>query len=355
MKEIEQQIFRWIRENPMISQNELAKLAHTSRSSVAAYISDLEKTGYLRGKGYIVNPRDYVVVVGGVTIDTFGIPEPQVLDHKSKVGKVKTEVGGLGRNSAVNLSRLGIPTYFISVFGYDHAGEIFKEDAMKNDVDITYTAQIPDTPTSRYLYINQVDHNRIVGVDDSSIHNKMTPEFMKKRATVLRYASMIVLDPNLPQATINWICDNFNQPIIADSINRVQRLESGLKSIDTVVLSRSALASLTKSKEDGHLATIKEIKQIHEAGVKHIFVYDSEDGFIYQNYQDTMATELGIQNIKNVNGVGSSVIAGIIYSRRQNLSMKDEFQNAVRCAQITMQTNANVSDRISPQILITHK
>lgn len=39
----EQQIFEWIKQNPMISQNELAELAGITRSGVAAHISNLVK------------------------------------------------------------------------------------------------------------------------------------------------------------------------------------------------------------------------------------------------------------------------------------------------------------------------
>ncbi|WP_422730471.1 winged helix-turn-helix transcriptional regulator [Lentilactobacillus rapi] len=39
----EQQILEWIKQNPMISQNELAKLAGITRSGVAAHISNLVK------------------------------------------------------------------------------------------------------------------------------------------------------------------------------------------------------------------------------------------------------------------------------------------------------------------------
>ena len=51
----EAQIFQWIMENPMISQEELAAKAGIARSSAAVHISNLMKKGYILGKGYVTN------------------------------------------------------------------------------------------------------------------------------------------------------------------------------------------------------------------------------------------------------------------------------------------------------------
>ena len=61
----ERQLLRWIEENPMISQQELADKAGITRSSAAVHISNLMKKGYIAGKGYIVRSAPYAVVIGG--------------------------------------------------------------------------------------------------------------------------------------------------------------------------------------------------------------------------------------------------------------------------------------------------
>ena len=53
MTQRERQILKWIEENPLISQQELADKAGIARSSVAVHISNLMKQGHIAGKGYI--------------------------------------------------------------------------------------------------------------------------------------------------------------------------------------------------------------------------------------------------------------------------------------------------------------
>ena len=73
MTQRERQILRWIEENPMISQQELAEKAGITRSSIAVHISNLMKKGHIAGKGYIVRTAPYAVVVGGVNMDIASI------------------------------------------------------------------------------------------------------------------------------------------------------------------------------------------------------------------------------------------------------------------------------------------
>ena len=60
----ERQILNWIEENPMISQEELARKAGITRSSVAVHVSNLMKKGHIAGRGYVLNSSAYVAVVG---------------------------------------------------------------------------------------------------------------------------------------------------------------------------------------------------------------------------------------------------------------------------------------------------
>ena len=102
----EQQILAWIKQNPLISQNELAELCGITRSGVAAHISNLMKKGYIQGKGYIVTPPSYVAVVGAINIDHYGVAMQDVVGESSNMGRIVSSVGGIGYNIAYNLTPL---------------------------------------------------------------------------------------------------------------------------------------------------------------------------------------------------------------------------------------------------------
>ena len=115
----EAQIFQWIMENPMISQEELAAKAGIARSSAAVHISNLMKKGYILGKGYVTSGPDYCVVIGGAGIDIGGVPEEALVEGESGSGRIVQSLGGTGRNIAHSLRLLGVGTKLVTTIGDD--------------------------------------------------------------------------------------------------------------------------------------------------------------------------------------------------------------------------------------------
>ena len=72
MTKRERQILDWIIQDPMVTQETLAKRAGIARSSVAVHVSNLMKKGHIVGKGYILPEVGYVAVAGAVNVDIGG-------------------------------------------------------------------------------------------------------------------------------------------------------------------------------------------------------------------------------------------------------------------------------------------
>ena len=120
----EAQLLKWIKENPMISQQELADRAGITRSSAAVHISNLMKKGYIAGRGYVVSEPSYTVVVGGLNRDIGGIPYRPLVPRDSNPGKVSISIGGVGRNIAHNMSLLDIKVSFLTALGDDEFTDV---------------------------------------------------------------------------------------------------------------------------------------------------------------------------------------------------------------------------------------
>ena len=115
----ENEILEILKNNPMISQQEIADMLDISRASVAVHITNLMKKGQILGKGYILRKENYVTVIGGSNMDIQGFPNNPLVMKDSNPGKVDISMGGVGRNIAENLSRLDVNTKLISAMGND--------------------------------------------------------------------------------------------------------------------------------------------------------------------------------------------------------------------------------------------
>ena len=222
MTQRERQLLEWIRENPMISQQELADKAGITRSSVAVHISNLMKKGCITGKGYIVRTAPYVAVVGGVNMDIGAVSAGKLVARDSNPGHVTTSLGGVGRNIAHNLCLLGQQTAMVTVMGDDDFGRRVQENARDIGLDLSASAVLPDCRTGTYLYIAGPDGDMALAVNDMDIYQCMTPDFLRQRLDFINGADLVVLETNLPEDSIRWLCDNCRAPILADPVSTIK-------------------------------------------------------------------------------------------------------------------------------------
>ncbi|CUS26332.1 HTH domain protein [Paucilactobacillus oligofermentans DSM 15707 = LMG 22743] len=350
----EYQILQWIKQNPMIHQDELSKLAGISRSGIAAHISSLMKKGYIQGKGYVVSPKKYAVVIGGVNADIFGISNSKIMTTTSNSGKVIHSTGGIGRNIALNLTKLNIYSYLISAYGDDFSGNQFREDSRQNELDITYSKQFSNTATSSYIYINDTSGNRVIGLDDMEINNFITPSFLSERMEIIKNANEVIVDTNIPEDSIKWILDNYEGSIYikAVSILKTKRLLTLLDRIDTLVINGVESPIISgkeiKNKDD----VIKNAEKIISKGVKNVFIYTENYGMLYASKDNKCFIENNIDNRENTNGMGASVTAALVLANRMNLDFCKTAQLGYKAANITSKSIDSVSNRISDKELL---
>ena len=104
LTEREKEILKVIKENPLVSQEEIAKKLSITRSSIAVHISNIMKKGYIIGKGYLINEDPYILSIGGANVDIQGYSYSPIKPHDSNPGKVSVSYGGVAKNIIDNNS-----------------------------------------------------------------------------------------------------------------------------------------------------------------------------------------------------------------------------------------------------------
>ena len=222
MTQRERQLLEWIRENPMISQQELAEKAGITRSSAAVHISSLMKKGYIAGRGYLLRTDPYIVVVGGVNMDIGAVSHAPLVARDSNPGRITTSLGGVGRNIAHNLCLLGEQVSMVTVLGQDSFAQSVRENAAAIGLDLTHSAVIPGGRTGTYLFIDDSDGDMALAVNDMAIYDHMTPDFLRQRLDYINHADLVVVETNLPEPSLHWLCEHCTAPLLALKPNRIE-------------------------------------------------------------------------------------------------------------------------------------
>ena len=76
----------------------------------------------------------YVVVLGAANLDINFFSKNTILKKDSNPGNISISPGGVGRNIAENIVKLGNKCHLISVFGNDFVGEYLKNDCYKKSI-----------------------------------------------------------------------------------------------------------------------------------------------------------------------------------------------------------------------------
>ena len=236
MTQRERQLLNWIKENPLISQQELADKAGITRSSVAVHISNLMKKGYISGKGYIIHTAPYVTVVGGVNMDIGGRPAAVPVMQDSNPGTVGMSLGGVGRNIAHNLSLLGVDTRMLTVFGDDLYAQKIAASCGELGIDISQSPVITGGRTSTYLFITDEQGDMMLAVSDMDIYRHLTPQMLAQRQKLLCNSQVIVVDTNIPADSIAWLAEHAGVPIFADPVStaKAEKLRPVLGKLHTL-------------------------------------------------------------------------------------------------------------------------
>src|ERR1700710_1820090 len=119
-----------------------------------------------------VLPRS-VLVVGGANLDLLARSRAALQLHTSNPGASARTPGGVGRNIAENLARLGTVTRLVLAVGNDPAGAELLERTQASGVE---TFEVPWTgATGTYTAILDADGSLLAGVADMAATEQIRP------------------------------------------------------------------------------------------------------------------------------------------------------------------------------------
>lgn len=353
MTQREEQILRWIREDPMISQQELADRAGITRSSAAVHISNLMKKGLIAGKGYVVNESAYAVVVGGVNIDIGGTSHKPLVAADSNPGRVTVSLGGVGRNIAHNMALLGVDTRMLTAFGDDLYARQITDSCADLGIDISRALRVPGCSTSTYLYIANEKGDMELAVSDMDIYDHMTPEFLSARRSMLNGARLVVADANIPAETLRWLAENVEVPIFADPVSTVkaEKLRPLLGKIHTLKPNRLEAELLSGVAIRDGASLHRAADALLDTGLQRVFISLGGDGVLAADHMGREHLPNLPGNMVNTTGCGDAFMAALAWAWLEDAALKDAALAGLAASAIAMECGETINPAMSAEAL----
>lgn len=351
----ERELLELIKQNPQISQNELAEKLDITRSSVSVHITNLSKKGYIAGRGYVLNEMDYVTVIGAANVDILGFSTDKLIYADSNPGRVKICSGGVGRNIAENLTRLEVSTKLITTLGDDMYGKSLLDECKRVGIDMNHCLIRKGELSSTYLALMDNNGEMALGLSDMSTLDKMPEEFIKRKTSIIKRSKIILLDTGLPQNLIEYILANFKDnlifldPVSVGKAKKVKRLIGGFHTLKLNKIESEFLSDMrTRDPQDLE----KVSRYFIDKGVERVFITLGKEGVYYRDGDYANCFKPNAVNVLNATGAGDAFMAGVIYCslNGKEIDYTAKFSSAM--SKLTLQSLDTVSQIISVENVV---
>lgn len=293
-----------------------------------------------------------VVVIGAASLDVKARAAAPLVARTSNHGRVTLSPGGVARNVAENLARLGLPVSLITAVGDDAFGRDLLERTARAGVDVTPSLAAPEARTGTYAAI--LDHvgDMTVSIDDMEIVRAITPAVLRARADRMRGASLIVVDANLQPAVLRQaltMARRFGVPVCADpvSVDLARRLKSRLCDIAIITPNAAEAAVLCGQPVESVDEAAEAARRLTACGVGLVVITLAERGLFYASTEGSGHVPAPRVDVVDATGAGDALTAGVLCGLFQGLPVDECMRLGVAAATLTLQTAETVYPSLS--------
>lgn len=302
----------------------------------------------------MMNTRFRCAVIGGANIDIGGFPSGRVAMQDSNPGRVRLSAGGVGRNIACNLARLGVETHLLAAFGDDAFARVALEDCARAGVDCTLAFTFPGEASSSYLFIADSGGDMQLAINDMAICDRLTPEVLRERLDALNAMDAVVLDANLPAETLTFLAENLRPPILADAVStaKAPRLLGAMPRLAAVKPNAIEAETLTGIPVHGPDSAARTATRLMELGARRAFITLGERGVCCADRRETLFLPGGAVRMVNATGAGDAFTAALAWAQLGRLSLDECCAAGLAAASIALESMDTVSPDMSRAALL---
>ncbi len=299
-----------------------------------------------------------MLVIGAAGLDIVGRPADVLQLGTSNPGYLRTSPGGVARNIAENLARLGLETSLITAVGDDPAGHQLLEDTARAGVQVDRALTISDQPTGSYLAL--LDHRGAMqlGLDDMRCIEAITPEHVASIESDFEAAALIALDANLSPETIDRVLELATRhriPVAADPTSRslAVRLEPHLRRL-LLITPNEAEAEVYAPHpvpHADHERALDAARYLVKSGVAIAIVTMAEFGVTYATATQNGHIPAQRTEVVDPTGAGDALTAAMIFGLLNAIPLDEAVRLAVSAAALTLRASGSVREDLSLELL----
>lgn len=356
LNEKEKLVFQLIKKNPYLSQLEMAEQLGMSRPALANMISTLIKRGEIIGRAYVLPEKNQIIAIGGANVDRKFSIEGNTQLGTSNPASVSESVGGVARNIAENLGRLGNRVSLLTTLGEDHDGLLIEQssDAYMN---FDLAEKLKNEATGSYTAVLDHTGELVIAMANMAIYDKLLPSMLQQHEATLQNASCIIIDLNCPLETVQFVKDFAKErtiplAIIPVSSPKMSHMPSDLHGVHYMICNRDEAETYLQQKVETFEHYEQAVKGLLEKGAEYALLTLGDRGVIV-GHQDTIThyEAVATEHIVDVTGAGDAFVSAFLYGMLNNETLEESVQLGLVNASKTLQSDKTVRTDLTKENL----
>lgn len=294
-----------------------------------------------------------VLVIGGANYDITAGITGSVVPADSNPARIFGSCGGVGRNIAENLARMGADAAFMTAWGDDPLSAALAESCRSVGLDISGCISIRGASAAMYMDILDSNGELLLAASDLTVLEQIPLEELAARREYISSFSHVFLDANLLPEQLETAAACADGKLFADavSVSKAPRLESVLTKLFALKVNRAELEILSgmnaRTETDMKAAAGKLISR----GVKRVFITLGAEGSCCLSENGFFTFHARKTAIESVTGAGDAFAAAIVLADMMEMNEADSLRLGTAAAELALGSPAAVSREMSRERL----
>ncbi|MBM1174188.1 carbohydrate kinase family protein [Microvirga arabica] len=301
-----------------------------------------------------MKPGISITCIGGAAVDRKYRALNAIRQGTSNPVLSERSFGGVARNVAENMARLGVTVSLASILGKDENGRAILDDLEGLGIGTQFMTISDRHATAEYVAVLQPDGELAVGLANMTIFDEMTPALLRRIEPDLQ-SSWFFADCNLPSETLHALVDIAHRqplPLAIDAVStpKVARLPRDLTGVGLLFLNLDEACAYLGASEE---APEKAAARLLACGATRVVLTLGKTGLVVADRSGVSQIGAVGAQIVDATGAGDALIGATLVALLKGHSLTEAAHLGTAAAALTVESTTSVRPDLSFALLET--
>jgi pseudouridine kinase len=294
------------------------------------------------------------VCIGAANLDRkLRVPGPLAMGSSNPACQDES-YGGVARNIAENLARLGAPAALVTALGDDASGRGLQAHAETLGIDTSGILRLDGACSGTYTAVLDQHGEMAVALADMALYDSLSAEFLAGRQPQRANAALVVADLNLPLDSVaallgDAVTTGVPLVLVGVSQTKMARLPHQLGGLRLLIVNEGELATRTGRSLATHADFAAACAQVQAQGAVDVIVTRGAQGVLYTSGDGLAHLAAPPAEVVDVTGAGDAFAAAVCWSLYNgDASLALACRRGLKLAALTLGSQHTVCPQLAP-------